>query len=276
MSSSIELSGVRQTFWVRGEDDKKLREFVAVDRLDLSVEAGDFLTIVGPSGSGKSTVLDLIAGLTRPSAGTVTVGGREVTGPGPDRGVVFQQYTLLPWRTAQANIEFALEAVGGLSRAQRREKARAYLDLVGLSEFAHRYPHELSGGMKQRVAIARSLSYEPGVLLMDEPFGALDAQTRERLQEELVDIWQRTGTTIVFITHDIDEAIFLGRRVAVLSARPGRVKEVLEINLDRTQTGEVDVRATPEFAAHRHHIWTSLRQQESTAAAPSSEELSSV
>ena len=171
-------------------------------------------------------MLDLVSGLSTPASGSVVVDGKPVTGPGLDRGVVFQQYTLLPWRTALGNIEFALEAAGGSSRAERRRRAEEYLELVGLTDFATRYPHELSGGMKQRVAIARSLSYEPEVLLMDEPFGALDAQTRERLQEELLQIWRRTGTTIVFITHDIEEAVFLGQRVAVMSARPGRIEEI--------------------------------------------------
>ena len=266
MSSRIELSGVGQTFWVRGDDDKQLREFVALDHLDLTVEPGEFLTVVGPSGCGKSTVLDLIAGLATPSAGRLTIDGRPITGPGLDRSVVFQQYTLLPWRTAAANVEFALEARGGLSRRERATRALEYLDLVGLSEFANRYPHELSGGMKQRVAIARSLSYEPEVLLMDEPFGALDAQTRERLQEELLGIWRRTGTTVVFITHDIDEAVFLGQRVAVMSSRPGRIREVIGIDLDRSDAGETDVRATREFADYRHRIWSLLRQQHLTAA----------
>jgi NitT/TauT family transport system ATP-binding protein len=281
MSSRIELSGVGQTFLVRGNDDRKLREFVALDDLSIDIRAGEFLTVVGPSGCGKSTVLDLIAGLTRPTSGTVSVDGRAITGPGLDRSVVFQQYTLLPWRTAQANIEFALEAASKrsarnerLSKAQRAERARTYLELVGLTDFANRYPHELSGGMKQRVAIARSLSYQPEVLLMDEPFGALDAQTRERLQEELVSIWERTGTTVVFITHDIDEAVFLGQRVAVMSARPGRIEEVIEVDLDRSHANDVDLRATPEFAAYRHRIWTLLREQQVAApqsAAPAKE-----
>ena len=261
MSSRITLESVGQTFWVRGNDDKQLREFVALDSLDLDVAAGEFLTVVGPSGCGKSTVLDLIAGLASPTSGRLTIDRQQITGPGLDRSVVFQQYTLLPWRTAQANIEFALEAKGGLSKKARAERARTYLDLVGLGEFAQRFPHELSGGMKQRVAIARSLSYEPQVLLMDEPFGALDAQTRERLQEELVRIWQRTGTTIVFITHDIEEAVFLGQRVAVMSARPGRIREVVPIELDRSAAGERDIRATREFADYRHHIWSLLREQ---------------
>ncbi|HWH26755.1 MAG TPA: ABC transporter ATP-binding protein, partial [Pseudolysinimonas sp.] len=225
----------------------------------------EFLTIVGPSGCGKSTILDLIAGLATPSGGQLTVDHIPISGPGLDRSVVFQQYALLPWRTAQANIEFALEAKGGLSKAQRSERAKTYLDLVGLSEFANRYPHELSGGMKQRVAIARSLSYGPEVLLMDEPFGALDAQTRERLQEELIEIWKRTGTTIVFITHDIGEAVFLGQRVAVMTPRPGRIKEVIDIDLDRDAAGETDIRGTREFADYRHYIWSSLREQSEPA-----------
>jgi len=267
MSSRIELRDVGQTFLVRGDDDKQLREFVALQGLSIHITPGEFLTLVGPSGCGKSTVLDLIAGLAKPSAGSLTIDGRPITGPGLDRSVVFQQYTLLPWRTAQANIEFALEAKGGLSKAERAERAVTYLELVGLSDFAGRYPHELSGGMKQRVAIARSLSYQPEVLLMDEPFGALDAQTRERLQEELISIWQRTGTTVVFITHDIDEAVFLGQRVAVMSTRPGRIEEVVEIDLDRSGATDRDVRATAEFAEYRHRIWTLLRGQQHAHAA---------
>ncbi|KAA1423877.1 ABC transporter ATP-binding protein [Mumia zhuanghuii] len=266
MSSRITLDGVGQTFWVRGDEDKQLREFVAIENLDLDVAAGEFLTVVGPSGCGKSTVLDLIAGLAEPTSGELRIDGKPITGPGLDRSVVFQQYTLLPWRTAAGNVEFALEAKGGLSKKERAAGAREYLELVGLSEFANRYPHELSGGMKQRVAIARSLSYQPEVLLMDEPFGALDAQTRERLQEELVGIWKRTGTTVVFITHDIEEAVFLGQRVAVMSARPGGIKAIINVDLDRDAAAETDVRATREFAAYRHRIWSLLREQHAPAA----------
>jgi NitT/TauT family transport system ATP-binding protein len=261
MAGHITLTGVRQDFWVRpesGRDGKGLHQFVALDALDLEVRDGELLTLVGPSGCGKSTVLDLVAGLARPAAGSVRLDGKEVTGPGLDRGVVFQQYTLLPWRTALGNVEFALESAG-VRRSVRRERARSYLELVGLSDFAHRYPHELSGGMKQRVAIARSLSHEPEVLLMDEPYGALDAQTRERLQEELVGIWQRTGTTILFITHDIEEAVYLGQRVAVMTARPGRIRQLVEVDLDRS--AGTDVRSTPEFARYRHRVWNLLREQ---------------
>jgi NitT/TauT family transport system ATP-binding protein len=259
MTSKIQLRQVRQVFRVRGAGDRSSHEFVALDRLDLDVRAGEFLTVVGPSGCGKSTVLDLVGGLSSPTSGSVAIDGRPVTGPGLDRGVVFQQYTLLPWRTALGNVEFALEAVGGRSRASRRAVALDHLALVGLSDFADRYPHELSGGMKQRVAIARSLSYQPEVLLMDEPFGALDAQTRERLQEELLQIWRQTGTTIVFITHDIDEAVFLGQRIAVMSGRPGRVVETINVVLDRTSP-DTDVRSLASFARYRRQVWEHLRQ----------------
>jgi NitT/TauT family transport system ATP-binding protein len=263
MSAQIDLKGVGQVFWVRGDADKQKRDFVALDNVSLTVDAGEFLTLVGPSGCGKSTILDLISGLAKPTSGTLTIGGRAITGPGLDRSVVFQQYTLLPWRSARANIEFALEAKGGMSKGERVRTAQEYLELVGLGEFANRLPGELSGGMKQRVAIARSLSYQPEVLLMDEPFGALDAQTRERLQEELVAIWKRTGTTVVFITHDIDEAVFLGQRVAVMSARPGRIREVVDIRLDRSGAGEEDLRGTQAFAGYRHQIWSLLRERPS-------------
>jgi NitT/TauT family transport system ATP-binding protein len=266
MSTQIDLRGVSQVFQVRGEKDRRQRDFVALNDVDLTVRSGEFLTLVGPSGCGKSTILDLISGLTRPTAGTVTANGREITGPGPDRSVVFQQYTLLPWRTARQNIEFALEAVGGLRKADRVARADECLALVGLSDFAHRYPHELSGGMKQRIAIARSLSYEPGVLLMDEPFGALDAQTRERLQEELLRIWRRTETTVVFITHDIEEAVFLGQRVAVMSAKPGAIRKVIDIPLGGD--ADEDVRATAEFGVYRHEVWRVLRETEEQEAAP--------
>jgi NitT/TauT family transport system ATP-binding protein len=230
----------------------------ALDDVSIDIATGEFLTLVGPSGSGKSTLLDLLAGLSSPTAGEVLVNGKPVTGPGLDRAVVFQQYALFPWRTAKTNVEFGLEAAG-LRRRERSERAREFLALVGLSGFEDRYPHELSGGMKQRVAIARSLAYDPEILLMDEPFAALDAQTREQLQDELLRIWAKTGKTIVFITHGIEEAVYLGQRVAVLSPRPGRISELIDIELGPrgSDTGS-DLRSDPSFIRYRHQIWTLL------------------
>jgi NitT/TauT family transport system ATP-binding protein len=258
MSADISLRSVSKVFPVRGGGG-----FTALDEVDLDIAAGEFAVIVGPSGCGKSTLLDLLGGLTAPSSGEILLDGRPVKGPGPDRSTVFQQYALLPWRTAQGNVEFGLESIG-VPRRQRAVRAREYLCLVGLTGFEDRHPHELSGGMKQRVAIARSLAYDPEVLLMDEPFAALDAQTRESLQDELLRIWERTGKTVVFITHGIEEAVYLGGRVAVLTSRPGRVKEVVRIDLgDRTSAQ--DLRSSPEFARHRHEIWSLLRDEVSRA-----------
>ncbi|UGT43516.1 ABC transporter ATP-binding protein [Nocardia yamanashiensis] len=250
----LALSGVRKEFPVRGERDT----LTAIEDISVDVRAGEFLVLVGPSGSGKSTLLDLLGGLSKPTAGQILLDGAPIAGPGLDRGIVFQQYALLPWRTARANIEFGLEAKG-VRRRERRRIADEYLELVGLAGFGNRYPHELSGGMKQRVAIARSLAFDPEVLLMDEPFAALDAQTRESLQDELLRIWRTTGKTILFITHGIDEAVYLGQRVAVLTSRPGRVKAVVDIDLDRD--GDPDVRSSERFRDIRHHIWTLLHDE---------------
>ena len=255
MTSAISLRGVTKTFPVRG--GRRDEVFTAVDGVTLDVPAGEFLSLVGPSGCGKSTLLDLLGGLTLPSSGEVLVDGRPVTGPGLDRGVVFQQYALLPWRTARANVEFGLEA-SGIPRRERHERAREYLALVGLQGFEDRYPHELSGGMKQRVALARSLAYDPDVLLMDEPFAALDAQTRDLLQAELLRIHARTGKTVVFITHGIEEAVFLGHRVAVMTSRPGRIKHVVPVALPERSE---DVRTSTEFVRIRHEVHTLLRDE---------------
>lgn len=262
MTAKISLRHVRQEFAVRPTKARASTgngPLVVLEDFNLDVRPGEFLTIVGPSGSGKTTLLDLLAGLTRPTSGQVLVDGKEVTGPGHDRAVVFQQYALFPWRTASTNVSIGLEGTG-LRRRQRAEKAREYLDLVGLSGFSDRYPHELSGGMKQRVAIARSLAYEPDILLMDEPFAALDAQTREQLQDELLRIWKETGKTVVFITHGIDEAVYLGQRVAVLSSRPGRLKAIVDIDLGDRDSVE-DIRSTTRFVEHRHKVWTLLRDE---------------
>jgi NitT/TauT family transport system ATP-binding protein len=258
MGAEISASGITHRF------DSKRGAFAVQDAVlagvNLTVRAGEFLTLVGASGCGKSTLLDILAGLTVPSEGAVSVNGRRVEGPGLDRAVVFQQYALLPWRTALDNLELGLEARRIHTKAQRREIARHHIELVGLQGYEKHYPHELSGGMKQRIAIARSLAYEPEVLLMDEPFGALDAQTRESLQEQLLGIWQRTGKTIVFVTHGIDEAVYVGQRIAVMGGKPGGIRAILDNPLaaPRSQHGD-DIRATPEFGRMRRRVSNLLR-----------------
>ncbi|MDQ1658476.1 MAG: NitT/TauT family transport system ATP-binding protein [Cryptosporangiaceae bacterium] len=240
----------------------------ALRDFDLEVRDGEFFVIVGPSGCGKSTALNLLGGLDRPTSGELLLDGRPILGPGLDRGFVFQQYALFPWRTALGNVEFGLQSKG-LGHRERTRVAREYLALVGLSAFADNYPHTLSGGMKQRVAIARALAYDPDVLLMDEPFAALDAQTREGLQQELLRIWQETGKTVVFITHSIEEAVFLGSRVAVMTAGPGRIKQVVDIDLPGSaRVAEDDIRSSYEFTQVRHELWTLLKAEVDVAQAP--------
>ncbi|HKT00056.1 MAG TPA: ABC transporter ATP-binding protein [Rugosimonospora sp.] len=253
MTAKISVRGVGKVFPTRDAP------VAALEDVSFDVYSGEFLVIVGPSGCGKSTLLDLLVGLTRPTSGTILLDGAPVTGHGLDRGIVFQQYALFPWRTALSNVEFGLEA-RRLSRRERIDRARYFLDLVGLSGFRDRYPHELSGGMKQRVAIARSLAFDPDVLLMDEPFAALDAQTRDGMQDELLRVWEKTGKTIVFITHGIEEAVYLGQRVAVMTARPGRIKTILDVPLPPRASTE-DLRSDPAFAHHRHEIWSLLRDE---------------
>ncbi|MER7822902.1 MULTISPECIES: ABC transporter ATP-binding protein [unclassified Streptomyces] len=264
--AKIVFEEVTKTFPTKDRKNRRNKrnkeQFTALDGIDLEIEAGEFVVVVGPSGCGKSTLLDLLGGLTRPSSGRILLDGKPITGPGLDRGIVFQQYALLPWRTALGNVEFGLEATG-VPRRERSSRAREFLDLVGLTGFEDRHPHELSGGMRQRVAIARSLAYDPDVLLMDEPFAALDAQTRESLQDELRRIWQRTGKTVVFITHGIEEAVYLGQKVAVMTSRPGRVKEIVPVSFGARGDGfqGEDLRSSPEFARYRHEIWTLLHDE---------------
>jgi NitT/TauT family transport system ATP-binding protein len=255
----IRFKQVRKEFVIRGEGGRPARRFAALEDITLDVRSGEFRALVGPSGCGKSTLLNLLAGLAAPTSGRIMLDGRQITTPARDRGIVFQQYALFPWRTAAQNVEFGLD-IAGLKAKRRREIALNYLELVGLSAFADRYPHELSGGMKQRVAIARSLAYDPEALLMDEPFAALDAQTRETLQGELLRIWRSTGKTIVFITHGIDEAVVLGQRVAVMTSRPGRIKHVVDIP-EALRSESEDVRSLPAFGSIRHEIWSLLREE---------------
>jgi NitT/TauT family transport system ATP-binding protein len=261
MSSAIQIQNVSKSFAISTGAGRRgpAETFTALEQINLDVRAGEFVAIVGPSGCGKSTLLDLLGGLTLPSSGRILIDGTRIHGPALNRGLVFQQYALFPWRTAIRNVEFGLEAKN-VPKSERVERARHFLAMVGLAGFEDRYPHELSGGMKQRVAIARSLAYDPGVLLMDEPFAALDAQTRETLQMELLRIWEESGKTIVFITHGIDEAIYLGQRVAVMTSRPGRIKQVIDVPF-AARTQQDDLRATSEFARLRHEIWTLLRDE---------------
>jgi NitT/TauT family transport system ATP-binding protein len=221
----------------------------------LNVREGEFLALLGPSGCGKSTFLNVLAGLTPPASGTLSVDGEPVSAARSKLGFVFQGYALFPWRTVRRNVETGLE-IRGVKRAERRAQAERFLRLVGLLEFADHYPHQLSGGMRQRVAIARVLAYGPEILLMDEPFGALDAQTRETLQQELLAIWEASAKTVVFVTHSIDEAIFLADRIAIMGRGPGRVKEILEVALPRPR--DASIRHSRAFAALRERAWTTL------------------
>jgi NitT/TauT family transport system ATP-binding protein len=217
------------------------------------------VVILGPSGCGKSTFLDIVAGLSKPDEGHIFIDGKEVEGPGLDRGVVFQQDALLPWRTALHNVTFPLEA--NTDKETREQIAKNYLSLMGLTGFEDRYPYELSGGMKQRVAIARAFAIDPEILLMDEPFAAVDAQTREILQNDLLRITEDSHKTVVFITHSIDEAIFLADRVAVMTARPGTIKEIVEIPISKERRFTEDIKSTQDFLEVRHQLWELLKEE---------------
>ncbi len=236
----------------------KDEEVRAVDRLSLDIADGEIVTLVGPSGCGKSTLMNMVAGLQEPTGGRVLVDGAPVDGPGPKRGVIFQQYALFPWRTVAENVAFGLEIAGVPAAAREAAVARA-LDLVGLSAFAGALPKNLSGGMKQRCAIARAYAVNPAVLLMDEPFGALDALTRITLQDQLLETWQRDKRTILFITHDVDEAVYLAHRVIVMAARPGRIHA--EIKVDLPYPRDEAMRLSPEFRDLRNRVWNAVFHQ---------------
>jgi NitT/TauT family transport system ATP-binding protein len=254
----IEIKNVSHTF--HGEAGS----VPALADINLSIEPGEIFCVVGPSGCGKTTLLNMIAGLARAEHGDILVNDRPVVRPHPERGVVFQQYALFPWMTAQANVEFGLR-LQKVPRSERGDIARRYLGLVGLGGFEKAFPRELSGGMKQRVAIARAYAVRPRVLLLDEPFGALDAQTRAALQEDLLRTWATERTTIFFITHDVDEAVFLGHRVAVMTARPGRIREIVPIGIEHPRTQ--DTKLSPAFAGLRNHIWKEVFEEYRAAEA---------
>ncbi len=233
------------------------REVLALDRVVLEVRAGEFVAVLGPSGCGKSTLLYLIGGFLPTERGAIRVDGAPIAGPGPDRGIVFQHFALFPWKTVRANVRYGLEKLG-LAREACEQRAQSYIDMVGLRGFEDSYPSQLSGGMKQRAAIARTLAIDPKILLMDEPFGALDAQTRSLMQFELLRIWQRTKKTVIFVTHDVQEAVYLAERVVVMSARPGRVKAVVDARFDRTDPG---LFKTLPFIQKVAEVWEIVRDE---------------
>ena len=239
-------------------DDRQRGRVLAVDDVSATIADGEFVCIVGPSGCGKSTLLNVVGGLVRASAGAVYVDRQRVTGPGPDRGMVFQSYTLYPWLNVRANIEFGLQ-LARMPSAERRRISDRLIELVRLDGFADAYPKALSGGMRQRVAIARALANNPRVLLMDEPFGALDAQTRALMQELLLDVWNRDGRTVLFITHDIDEAIFLADRVLIMSHRPGKIRLELPVPLPRPRG--YAILATAEFGALKRQVLDIIHEE---------------
>ena len=233
------------------------RPVLALDDVSLAVGDREFVALLGPSGCGKSTLLYLIGGFLPVEQGAITVDARPIAGPGPDRGIVFQHFALFPWKTVLQNVLYGLEKQG-LPRDERGRRAREFIDLVGLGGFEDSYPSQLSGGMKQRAAIARTLAIDPRILLMDEPFGALDAQTRSLMQGELLRIWQRSRKTVIFVTHDVQEAVFLAERIAVMSARPGRIKEIVEARVDRE---DPEVQRTPQFLELVNHVWDLVRTE---------------
>jgi NitT/TauT family transport system ATP-binding protein len=230
---------------------------LVLDRISLTMHTGQFLALLGSSGSGKSTLMRLVAGLEQPSSGSISLDGQPVRGPGSDRGMVFQKYSLYPWLTAAQNVAFGME-LQGLERSEIRERTGFYLEVVGLAESARRLPRELSGGMQQRVAIARALAADPRLLLLDEPFGALDLQIRESMQEFLYGLWRRTGLSVLLITHDIDEALLLAQQVHILAPRPGRIVQSLTVELNKDNLR--DLRLTPDFQTLRHQVADTLRR----------------
>jgi NitT/TauT family transport system ATP-binding protein len=253
--AQIEIEGVGKVY-----QEDTAEPIVAIERVDLDIEKNQFVTIVGPSGCGKSTLLHMVGGFIAASGGQIRLDGRPVDGPGPERGIVFQHFALFPWKTVMGNVEYGL-AEKGMRKSQRREIAQHYIDMVKLTGFENAFPNRLSGGMQQRVALARMLACDPDILLMDEPFGALDAQTRIILQEELLDIWRRNTKTVVFVTHDVREAVFLSQKVVVMTARPGRIKQVLPIDLG-TDAPRLEVDRKAE------EVWEILRDEVIKAVVP--------
>jgi ABC-type nitrate/sulfonate/bicarbonate transport system ATPase subunit len=256
----LRIAGITRTFPGQGRAGPTL----ALQPTDLTVQPGEFVAILGPSGCGKSTLLRIVAGLDRPTAGVVRLDETPIAGPGPDRGMVFQSYTLFPWLTVEKNIRFGLRE-RGVAEAEQREIAARFIARVGLKGFENHWPRQLSGGMQQRTALARALANDPEILLLDEPFGALDHQTRELMQELLLEIWEADRKTVLFVTHDIDEAVFLANRVLVMSARPGRIKAEVPVPLPYPR--DWTVKTTPEFGALKGRLMAEIREEVRKAAA---------
>ena len=233
------------------------REVLALDHVSLEVRNREFVALLGPSGCGKSTLLYLLGGFLPVETGAIKIDGQPVAGPGPDRGIVFQHFALFPWKTVRGNILYGLERQG-MPKEEREKRAQDFIELVGLGGFEDSYPSQLSGGMKQRTAIARTLAYDPKILLMDEPFGALDAQTRALMQSELLGLWQRTPKTVIFVTHDVQEAVYLADRVAVMSARPGRIKTIVDTKFEKDA---VNIFREKEFVEKVDEIWHLVREE---------------
>lgn len=240
-------------------NEERRQRHLAVQGLDLDIRGDEFLCVVGPSGCGKSTLISAIAGFMKPVSGRIEMGGQTITGPGADRGVVFQEYALLPWKTVLANVALGLK-FKHIARAEREAIARHFLDLTGLADAADKYPHELSGGMRQRAAVARTLANKPEVMLMDEPFAAVDAQTRMSLQEELLRVWSENRITVLFVTHSVEEAVFLGDRVVVLTPGPGRVREIVDIDLARDHRRWDALANDTRFAELRERVMGLVRE----------------
>jgi NitT/TauT family transport system ATP-binding protein len=255
LSNKVEIDHLSKAYWV-DRDDQSIQAFLDVT---LHIREGEFMALLGPSGCGKSSLLNVLAGLIPFDAGTATIDGRTVDRPGVDRAVVFQQPSLLPWRTIFGNIRYGMEMQQRFDEATMQARTRQFAQLVGLAGFGNSYPGELSGGMQQRVNLARALAVDPEVLLMDEPFAALDAQTREFMQEELLRIWVETGKTVLFITHQISEAVCLADRVAVMSARPGRIKAVFDVPFKRPRT--LSLKRLPAFLDLEDRIWAHIEEE---------------
>ncbi|ELS02869.1 ABC-type nitrate/sulfonate/bicarbonate transport system, ATPase component [Xenococcus sp. PCC 7305] len=255
----LEVLNLSKTFantFISKKQGNKTQPLLVLDRINLNIYPNEFACIVGASGCGKSTLLNIIAGLLPASEGQVMINGQELLGPGADRGMVFQNYTLFPWLSVADNIAFGLK-LKKIPRAQQKEIVRYYLEIIGLSQFAQVYPKQLSGGMKQRVAIARALANQPEILLLDEPFGALDSQTKEQMQEFLRDLWDKTHITLLMITHDVEEAIFLSQKIYVMSAHPGRIKS--EISIELPEQRHLDIKLTTEFIDYKRQVIQALR-----------------